>query len=206
MNIQSNVNQLISVAGLLATQSPAYKTAIEKQGKLRSLGKQEKVLNEQLKTLNEAKQGGFDRERIGEELQSIAQQRFEIDPSKKTLESLRAVTPIKGEPWPADPEEIALERFQEYEREQEVEDYFNMYKEASEKAKQATQVKQEEKRNGRRKFADYLAGEEVRFAGAHGQAWGNVGDLSKIQQKEIAKTYSKAERKKIMDKGDLKNE
>lgn len=205
MNIQSNLNQLISVAGLLTMQSPAYRASAEKQRNLGILRNKKRVLNEQLETLNEAKQYGAERERIGEELQSVAQQEFEIDPNKQTLAELRSLTPIPGEPVQADPEEIAQERFEQYEFEQEVDQYFNMYKDASEKAKQATQVKQEEKRQGRRNFTDYLAGEEVRFAGAHGSTWGNVGELSKTQQKEIAKSYSKADRKKLMDRKDAGN-
>lgn len=46
-NIQANVNQMISLASLLASQSPAYKAAVEKRGIAKNIAKETKALTEQ---------------------------------------------------------------------------------------------------------------------------------------------------------------
>ena len=67
--------------------------------------------------------------------------------------------------------------------------------EAAAKAEKAMADAQTEKRKGRRRFAEYLALEPTGYGGT-------VGQLPKNVQKELAKQYSKAERKKLMDRRD----
>ena len=67
--------------------------------------------------------------------------------------------------------------------------------EAAAKAEKAMADAQTEKRKGRRRFSEYLALEPTGYGVT-------VGQLPKNLQKELAKQYSKAERKELMDRRD----
>lgn len=66
---------------------------------------------------------------------------------------------------------------------------------ATKKAQEALMKEQERRRKTRRNFLDYMKDEPT--------SWGvKFGELGKAQQKELAKTYTKSQRKKIMDRMD----
>lgn len=88
MSIQGNVNQIISLAGLLASQNPAIKSMGEKRAQLDQLNKQEKLL-----ARREALGQGQDprlTQQIKQEQFDVASKKYELDPSAETYEAKKA--------------------------------------------------------------------------------------------------------------------
>lgn len=92
MSIQSSMNQALSIASLLYSQSPSGKAFAEEQ----RLAKKEKALAEHGKKL--AEKPGTTKEEIKQNLESIQQvaaQKFEVNPTEKNLsgrEQLKKLT------------------------------------------------------------------------------------------------------------------
>lgn len=198
MSIQSSINQTLSIASVLGSVNPVLK----KKAELRSLNKQKANL---IKARDTA---GYQNAELALDYQSdiadVSKQLFEIDPSDKTLAeykkeygateeaSMKRATVVE-----ADPEEIAAERWEKEQKENEINWYLDQYRQASKSAQQSLEVKQNEKRSTRRNFLDYLK-EEPTSLGL------SVGQLGKSAQKYIAGQYDKKERKEIMDRKDEK--
>lgn len=200
MNIQSNINQALSMASLLIHMNPNIKAESERQYGLRQVSKQaegqSKEFKEGMETLQT--QSGLiahppsslskeDREKqitafetqqdyiedIGKRSVATAKERYDIDPSEANFEKVRHA-------------ERALEGW-------------GTVKSAGEHlakvARESLADTQAQKRRSRRNFLDYIKNEETSLGG-------KVGDLDPKIQKEIAKGYSKAQRKAIMDRKD----
>ena len=208
MSIQANINQMLSLAGILASQSPQLTAMAKKREELSELSKKEKVLQKQYEIVSGStapKEGESDKrpvadefgtevftgipdvnraEKIEGELANIAQERFVFSPSDETY---AAALQSDQEPGPNVPKE-ASERVSAFKR----------HLEAEKKAQEAVKVKQEETRKTRRNFLDYMKDEPTSLGGT-------FKELDPALQKKIISQYSKAERKKIMDRKDTAN-
>lgn len=85
MSIQSNINQIISVAGVLAGMNPQVKALGEKTTQLRDLKKRESVLAKQYDV---AKYDLNKQEQIEADLTGITEERFNVSPTAKNYEEV----------------------------------------------------------------------------------------------------------------------
>lgn len=195
MSIQSNINQGLSLAALLATQNPSLQEIAKKRSEIASLNKQEKAINAAIEATGKDIAA---KEPYGEQLTEVKKRQFELDP---TAESFKAYKGKKSERvlnTPAQPEDIAQERYEQESKQQEVNQYLQIYRGAETKAQETLKTKQEEKRKTRRNFLDYMKDEPTSLGSS-------FGELDPALQKKIASQYSRAERKKIMDRKDTTN-
>jgi hypothetical protein len=196
MSIQASINNMLSVAGVLAGMNPEIRAKAETRNTLQNLGKRKEAVTEARDIAAEAGQSKV-AEQYQETLGGINKQIFEVSPSEESFEEYaessglnRPTTTTRG-----DPLEIAQEIYEEKAFEAEVNQYVKQMEESAAKAQNNLQAKQAEKRSSRR-FMDYLKDEPTSLGV-------NVGALSKSAQKEIAKNYTKAERTRIMNAKDL---
>ena len=214
MSIQSNVNQSLSLAGLLAANSPTIKDFAERHAKLREIKTREKLLKKQYEQV-----GGKSRPRteadtnipkslliqsgtevitqppdisrakkIQGKLAELKQEEFEVKPTEKTYSA--AVASESGRIPGLDTS---------------VYDEFNLNIQAENSRKKAQEAwekikaEQAAKRKSRRKFIDYIKDEPTSLGTT-------VGELDPRVQKEILKSYSRSERKAIMKAKDAAKE
>lgn len=89
-NIQSNINQMLSVAGVMANLNPTLKAKAEARQQQESMRKESESLSSQYNVLAKkrskvaAEQRAIIREKQGE----LARQQFEMDPSDDTYNAL----------------------------------------------------------------------------------------------------------------------
>lgn len=195
MSIQSNINQGLSLAALLATQNPSLQEIAKKRSEIASLNKQEKAINAAIESTGKDIAA---KEPYGEQLTEVKKRQFELDPTAESFKAYKETTPTRVATFEADPEEIARERYESELKQQEVNQYLQMYRNAETKAQETLKTKQEEKRKTRRNFLDYMKNEPTSLGGT-------FGELDPTLQKKIASQYSRAERKKIMDRKDTTN-
>lgn len=195
MSIQSNINQGLSLAALLATQNPSLQEIAKKRSEIASLNKQEKAINAAIESTGKDIAA---KEPYGEQLTEVKKRQFELDPTAESFKAYKETTPTRVATFEADPEEIAQERYESELKEQEVNQYLQMYRNAETKAQETLQTKQEEKRKTRRNFLDYMKDEPTSLGGT-------FGELDPALQKKIANQYSKSARKKIMNRKDESN-
>lgn len=199
MSIQSNINQMSSVALLLATNNPTIRAAVDKREKMSKLAKQKEVLTRARDIMGES---GRPEQAQGyqDEIAAVSKAAFETDPTKATAEKYLAERyySTEGLKERAKPEEIAQEMYRKELREEEIQSLLNQYREAGRKAQEHLAVKQEEKRNTRRNFLDYIKNEPTSFGGS-------VGELDPKIQKQIKAAYSKSERQRIMNRKDAED-
>lgn len=215
MSFQASINQALSVAAMLTGMNPNLRAAAEHRQKVSKLSKQAETMEEAFKTY--AEQGQAIPQALHDEYASIKNELFKISPSEETLKDYKEARVGTTEHMKEtsrdavleDPEVIAQEIFEARQREKEINDLVAQYEAAAAKpaspaeaaatkAQEATQAAQNERRSGRRKFSDYLASEPTSLGG-------KVGDLPKEMQQEIAKQYTKSQRKALMDRKDLEN-
>lgn len=146
MSIQSTINQGISVASLLISQNPAVQSKAKDRAEFRNLTKQEKAIN---KTIDSLGSDIAAKEPYGEQLADVKKRQFELKPSEETLKVYKDVKPERVAEVPADPEEIARERIEAEEAEEEVNNMVLDARKARRKARQATIDAQEERRAAR---------------------------------------------------------
>ena len=184
MSIQSNINTALSLASLLATQSPTLKAKAEERAELKKLGHRETVTKEAYKEA--AKVSDVETaEQLEQQLEDIQTQKFNLRPSADILSEKLANRYGQFD----DPEmEAASSKITE------AKSRIERYK-AEKKAAEELKAKQEERRKSRRKFIDFMKDEPTSLGAT-------IGELDPKLQKQILKTYSSAERKKIMDRGD----
>ena len=221
MSIQSTINQGLSVAALLIGQNPEVQAAAKKRSHLSELEKKEGVLREQYRQASgksrpteegdpeELQLDTFETlvdmpdleevERISTDLSDIAQERFEIDPSRQTYQTALGARYGTHEGLEQETERVSAFRRNVEERKSRMEE--NQRRELE--AQEATAAAQESRRKARRVFTEYLADEPVSIGG---QEFGTFGSLPRSLQREAAKSYSKRERREIMDRKDAENE
>lgn len=212
MNIQSNVNQGLSVASMLMTMNPALRQKAEKRSELKDLGRREKVLSKQYKIAAGTTRDVEPGEKVSEDLKAdefggsvftkppdvelaqtienqiadIAEQRFDLKPTSETYSE------ALGAKYGEVPSNLSTEKSQ-------ISQFKANLAAAAKKAEDNLKAKQTEKRQGRRNFKDYISSEPTSLGGS-------VGELDPKIQQFIAQSYSKADKKKIMDRKDKENE
>jgi hypothetical protein len=134
MSIQANINQQLSLAGVLLTQNPAAKAAAERRQERTSLKRQEQAINRAIEAT------GSDiaaKEPYGEDLAAVKKRQFELDPSDKTWAEYKGTQTRKVAESPADEEEIIQERYEAAASEQAVNDRVSAMLEADRSATDA---------------------------------------------------------------------
>ena len=94
MSIQGNVNQIVSLAALVATQTPAFKAAAEKRQQLGEIKKEEKILG-QREAVAQAKGGNT--YNIKQEQADLAYRKYRTSPSVETAEAAEKASEIAEE-------------------------------------------------------------------------------------------------------------
>ena len=221
MSIQSTINQGLSVAALLIGQNPQVQAAAKKRSHLSELEKKEDVLREQYRQASgksrptevgdpeELQLDTFETlvdmpdleetSRISHELSDIAQERFEIDPSSDTYAA--ALGARYGQHEGLERESARVYGFDTILKERRSRMEENQRRELE--AQEATAAAQESRRKARRVFTEYLADEPLSIGG---QEFGTFGSLPRSLQREAAKSYSRREKREIMDRKDAENE
>lgn len=178
MNIQSNINQTLSLAGMLIAMNPTVKARAETREALSKLSREEQVLSKQYEHL------AFNpdmAETVESRMTDLAQEQFEAAPSEESYS--KYLQTRYGESPLLSPKVSAL---------------VNRFRQIKTEARESVAAKQEQKRASRRKFTDYLQDEPV--------LGGKFSELDSKLQKKIADTYSKSEKQKIMNRKDAMNE
>lgn len=107
MSIQGNINQILSISGLLATQSPQIKSMAEKRQALRANKQALKTVEErfnlgrqgQLKAYQEGRhivEAGFIGP-VAQERADLLRERYKLDPSIKSWEAYKQATIEAGD-------------------------------------------------------------------------------------------------------------
>lgn len=187
MSIQSNINTGLSLASFLIGQNPNIQEASKKRAELKSLEKRAEAVSSYSAAIN----------------QGIAQTLMAGNPEAteqgfKDLAKYRAEgAEIAEQQFKLDP---SKETYEAWKNEEGRRDLFSKLAEnASVKAQDALKAQQDMKRKSRRSFIDYMKDEPTSLGGS-------FGELDPKLQKMISQHYSKAERKKIMDRKDAANE
>lgn len=179
--IQNAVNQMLGTAAMAARLAPGY----EERYELRKLGKQEQAIakQEEVATISgkEALNTGVQEKMLAlkQTAADVAERKFQLQPTAENFEAMVKKASGVGS----------------------MRSVYNVFNKAKQRkmdeAMQNVAAKQEAAQNQKRNFMNYLRNEPI--AGG-----GKVGDLPINVQKQIASTYSKADRKKLMDRGDSK--
>lgn len=202
---------MLSLAGVLASQSPQLIARAKKREEVSRLTKQKEALGKATTLMAESGKPEI-AQSYADETANISKKIFETDPTEATAESYLKdrYASTEGEKertitTPAEPEEIAQEMYEKELKQKEVDQYLEMYRnadkktqEAETKAQEMLKTKQEEKRKTRRNFLDYMKDEPTSLGGT-------FKELDPALQKKIISQYSKAERKKMMDRKDTAN-
>lgn len=178
--IQNAINQMLGTAGIAARLSPDYETKQE----LHKLGKQQQILDKQAES---AELRGTEQVTdpdllrnlgdIKERQLDLSKRKFQLAPTKEGFQDV-------------------VSKQQSYRRFNKMEDI--LLQKQDQALNQAAQ-KSESKQSTKRNFMSFL--KNVEIAGG-----GKVGDLPLNVQKQIAKQYSKGERKALMNTMDTKGE
>lgn len=204
-SIQGDINQALGTVGVLATFSPQLKEHAEKMSEKRNLNNRQKAIDAQIAAATSSGKALRPEveEAIEKESKDIAKRRFELEPSAETYSEYAKQLPRKIK---EDPEDIHRERMAGIPDEaRRAAEYDHAYKEAYnqefsrlDKMSQAMNRvgrQSEAKKTQRRNFMDYLKQQSLSLGGT-------VGDLPMSFQKQIASTYTKSQRKTIMDRMD----
>ena len=190
MSIQANVNQMLSIAGLMARMNPTLAAKADANAKIKNLEQQRSTYEQAAKVSG--------KNEYVDKIDEINQQLFELDPT----EERRKLLPPKTFEMKADPEEIGREIAEKEDYEQEVRNYADMYRKVSPTAKaeqsaqEALKTEQTRTRKTRRNFLDYIKDEPTSLGVTFGEL--DPG----LQKKLAAAGYSKSERQKIMNRKD----
>lgn len=138
MSIQSNINQMISLAGLLASQSPALRAKSEQRAAMRNLAKQEDIVKKQI----DIAQPG-DKERYGEELLNIKEKQFETMPTEETYSELIKMRPGQSTTIEESPEDIAQEQIDIETKQKAVQEYKDSFKKADNELAEEQKIRRE---------------------------------------------------------------
>ena len=183
MSIQSNINQALSVAGVLATMNPAIQARAEKRSALRELDAASETIYKESQAAAqsivksqadpEVMQKAFgDIASYQEKGVDVAKKRFELDPSLENYEAIStAEAKVKG---------------------------FRKLSTvvAEEQAKESLSVAQERIRKTRRNFLDYMKDEPS----IYGKKYGDLDP--KLAKTALRERYTKSQRQTIMNRRD----
>lgn len=129
MSVQANINQMLSLAGILASQNPTLQAKVKRRTELSSLSKQEKALRTAIAAIDANIAA---KEPYGEQLSEVKKKQFELNPTDESFKAYTDITPKRVATTEATPEEIAQERYESEQKESEVNQYMQADKKASE--------------------------------------------------------------------------
>ena len=141
MSIQSNINQGLSLASLLLSQNPEIKAVGDRRAKERELQRQEKALTTAIEST------GSDiaaKEPYGEKLSEVRKKKFELNPTPESFKAYEDATPKRVSTVEADPEDIAKEKYESEQKQQEVDKELQRLKDADKSASEAIEKRNEE--------------------------------------------------------------
>ena len=192
MNIQSNVNQMLSLASLLGSQTPL---AEEQRQKVR-----EKQASERYsKILSREKEAGEQRLKSSQLEPESTQLEIKSEIQGGISNTAKSAYLETGSPE-------FLNEYGKYTFFTSVNNRKVARAKAAESAEAELKAKQEEKRSSRRNFLDYMKDEPVYAGGDTSKPFGSLRQLSPEIQKAYAAKFKKSEKTKIMDEKDAMNE
>ena len=181
-SIQSTINQAFSVASLLVAHNPSVKAMNAERAESKAAAKRSESIEAQHQVVSEAAKAAetpIERAAALDELSLIG-----------TEQKISAKQSFEKSP--------SKESYRAYqEAKSRSKTYGELAEEASKQAKEFTLAKQRERSKGRRKFSDY----SKRILEAQGV---DTRRLSDKEAYKLTKGYSQSERRKIMDREDLK--
>ena len=169
--IQNAINQTLGTAAIAARLLPEYETKQE----LYKLGKQEHVLSKQSDAAKLVGKEATDPDlirnvgEIKEREMELSKKKFQLDPTEENFQA-------------------AVKKQQSYRSFNKYEELMMKQQEALDKANGISNAKKAQKRN----FMSYLKEQPTSLGGT-------VGELPLSIQKQLAKQYSPAQRKQLMD-------
>ena len=167
MSIQSTLNQGLSIAALLTTQSPGFKAKQEARIQTRNLAQQEKAINKQLEALPA---GDLEkREQLRGDLTEIKDKQFRLNPTKETYEAYSEMRGGQTQVAKEDPLNVAQELFEDEQRQQEINSYLDQMRAAAKKS------------------TDHLIAEQERLKNTPTSLGVTIGELSPKTQAYIQK-------------------
>lgn len=200
-NFQQSVNQTLGIAGAFAGLSGVPQRAAEK----RNIKKQQAVLDKQVEAATAS--GKPIKPEVADELDKrqleLSKRRFETDPSEKTYQEYVKQIPTTVREDPEMLHEERMESIPDIARRNAEYSYayqqayrkemsnLGMQQQAIDRMNRQTEAKKTQRRN----FLDYISSMPTSLGGT-------VGQLPKDMQKQIASTYTKSQRKTIMDRMD----
>lgn len=202
-SIQASLNQLFAAslgAAFVGTQSPGLKDKIATKNQLSKLQKQQEILAkaENVGELPTEKLHELKAKRL-----QAAEEAFELSPSDKTYQAMAEAQKAQPTIVPAYESPMDYYGSEDYQQEIEQEADNRLYQQKREADILSRLQGQYQEKQGvknavkqRRSFVEAMKGQQVRFG--KGEA-STFGELDPKLQKQIAKQYSKSERKKVMD-------
>ena len=169
--IQNAINQMLGTVGIAARLSPEYETKQE----LYKLGKEKQVLNKQSEAAKLVGKDATDPDllrNIGDikkREMELSKKKFQLDPTEENFQA-------------------TVQKQKSYRSFNKYEELMMRQQEAMQKVANKQDAKQKQKRN----FMSYLKEQPTNLGG-------KVGDLPLNIQKQVAKQYSPAQRKKLMN-------
>ena len=88
MSLQSNVNQALSIAGLIASQNPTLKAATEKRAELKQLERRAQTLTKSAEVSGRGRKPEL-AQAYREELAEVRKKQFETDPTSINLRAYK---------------------------------------------------------------------------------------------------------------------
>lgn len=161
MNIQSNINQTLSIAGMLASMNPTLQAKAKQRADVSRLTKQKESLSKATSVMAESNKHEMAQSYL-DQTADISKQIFELDPTEANAQSYLKDYSKSTEGMqkrainiPEEPEKIAQGLYEEELKQKEVDRYLQMYRDAEIQAQENLKLKQDEKRNSR-KFSELI--------------------------------------------------
>lgn len=146
MSVQANINQMLSLAGILASQNPSLQAAVKRKSELSRLNKKEKALRTAIAATGANIAA---KEPYGEQLSDVKKKQFELNPTDETFKAYEDITPKRVSETAADPDEIAKERYENEQKQQEVDQELQRLKNADKSASAAVEKRNTEIKKSR---------------------------------------------------------
>ena len=227
MNIQSNINSVISLAGVLTTMSPSLQEKSRHRTETANVKKELTTIQEAKKAANEryepiaaeAREAALTAQKEGrlgnltkeeaEKMQALSRESQNVDfllTSQIDAAKRAFMLNPSAEGYQAYIDAVRKRaEFQKQARQYEISEergYKTRPDEMSTKAAEATAAEQERVSKSKRRFRDYIADEPV-FIGS--TQFGTVGSMGPAQQKAAAAAFTKSEKTEYMNRKDEEN-
>jgi hypothetical protein len=178
-NIQSSVNQMISLAGLLASQNPALQAASAKKTKLNDIKQKEAILEKQ--------KGVLPDKEVKAKQVKLAKEKLDIDP---TDENYKTYLELNKPEMRETPEDTAREAY-EYE------------KEVSEGTREGKAITEEEYINPNETTSEVYEAEVNRYLEGFKMADKSLADKAAAQRETKRRILEGTPSEYLLERGDI---